>query len=89
MLGYAVAYGWMKEQFDYPNIRQAFEDYEKVLEKHNMKLLFFAGAMGTSEEFMYAIQFDDIKDWENSAPEVPQACPLTRTRTILGWDYTR
>ena len=57
------------------------------MEKNNIKLLFWAGAYGVQEPMMFALQFNDIKDWENAGREAYLACPLDRTRTIFGWNY--
>ena len=47
--------------------------------------MYWAGAMGAYEPMMYTIMFKDIKDWENAGPELQQANPLTKTRTLFGW----
>jgi len=86
-LGYMTSYGWLRDDVTYENVREHFDNYEKVLEKNNIKLLFWAGSYGVSEPFMYAIKFNDIKDWENGGIEMVHACPIDRTRTIFGWDY--
>ena len=65
-LGYATIFGWMKEGINYAKIGEAFDKYAKELEKHNIKLLFWAGAFGVPEPMMYVQQFDDIKDWEKA-----------------------
>ena len=84
---------WLRKKsargINYANIGEAFDKYAKELEKHNIKLLFGSGAFGVSEPMMYVDQFDDIKDWEKAGRAgVLAFCPIDRTRTILGWDYT-
>ena len=86
-IGYITSYGWLKDDFKYENIRKDFDNFAKVLEKNNCKLLFWAGAYGVQEPFMYTIKFKDIKNCENAGSEIYQACPLDRTRTLFGWDY--
>ena len=86
-IGYAPIFGWEKEGVNYANIGEGFDKFAKELEKYNIKLIFWAGAFGAPEPMMYAQQFDDIKDWEKAGPALA-FCPIERTRTILGWDYT-
>ena len=88
---YMTVFGWPKN----PEIGPAegakqFENYAKVLEKNKCKLLFWAGSFGVPEPLMMAVKFKDIKDWENAGlagSELQDANPLTKTRTIFGWDY--
>ena len=85
---YTTQFGWWKERaFVTPEKgAKLFEEYEKVLEKYNIKLLFWAESFGVSEEVMYTVMFKDIKDWEKAQhnPETYQANPLNKTRTIFG-----
>ena len=83
-----TSYRWWRDGIEgNEKQREAFDEYAKVLEKNNIKLLFWAGSYGVSEPIMYTIKFNDIKDWENGGHELYEACPIDRTRTIFGWDY--
>ena len=85
---YMTVYGWPKtEGSGAVEGVKAFENYGKVLKKHKCKLLFWAGSFGVPEPVMCAIEFDDIKDWETAGSELREANPLTKTRTVFGWDY--
>ena len=87
-IGYMTSYGWLKDDFESrEKLIKDFDDFAKTLEKNNCKLLFWSGAYGVQEPYMYAIKFNDIKDWEKGGSKLYRACPLDRTRTIFGWDY--
>ena len=89
-LRYTIAYGWYKEGISYQNAVEAFEKYSEELAKHNCKLLFWASAFGVSESIVYVQEFDDIHDWEKAGRAgVLAFCPIDRTRTVMGWDYTK
>ena len=86
-LKYITQYGYPKSDKPITELGPDWEKYKKVLEKKNIKLLYWAGAMGASEPLMYTMKFKDIKDWENAGPEMYQANPLKNTRTIFGWVF--
>jgi hypothetical protein len=87
---YATVYGWWKEGIDsLEKAIEAFDKWEKTVDKYNIKLLFWAGAYGASEPIMMVAKFKDIKDWEKALNERAfRENPLDRTRTIFGLDYT-
>ena len=83
-----TSFGWLKDGFESrEKLINDFDNFAKALEKNNCKLLFWSGAYGVPEPYMYAIQFNNIKDWENGGPELYRASPLNKTRTIFGWNY--
>ena len=86
-LKYITQFGYLKVDEPIPDTKEKWEKFRKVLEKNNLKLLYWAGAMGASEPLMYTIKFKDIKDWETAGPEMYEANPLKNTRTIFGWTF--
>jgi hypothetical protein len=91
MIGYAVVYGWGKESIGgVEEGKKAFEKFAEELKEHKIQLLFWAGAYGAPEGMMFSAKFDDVKDWEKMLNSGAWAhCPLDRTRTNFGLDYTR
>ena len=91
IIGYAAVFGWGKEAITgVEEGTKAFEKFKEVLSKYDIKLLFWAGAYGASEGMMFSVKFKDVKDWERMLTAGDyRHCPLDRTRTIFGLDYTR
>ena len=91
IIGYVTVFGYGKESIGGVDEGiKAFEKFGKVLEKYNIKLLFWCAAYGVPEGMMYCVKLKDVKDWErllNSGDY--QHCPIDRTRTVFGLDYTR
>ena len=89
-IAYCTIFGWMKEGFNWDNIKDGFDKYGKELAKHNVELLFYSTVFGVTEPWMYVQKFDDIHDWEKGGREgVLDFCPIERTRTILGWTQNK
>ncbi len=80
-IGYCTIFGWMKEGFNYGNLKEGFDKFAEGLAKHDVELLFYSGAFGVAEPFMYVQKFGDIHDWEKAG----RAVDIEVTNLSLGF----